>query len=59
MKAQIYSFLTCMSATGVLGAVGGYEQDMFGFGGLVVRVMAFALLTYFFGSMSIKNSLRV
>lgn len=56
MKAQIYSFLTCMSATGVLGAVGGYEQDMFGFGGLVVRVIAFALLTYFFGSMSIKNS---
>ena len=56
MKAQIYSFLTCMSATGVLASVGGYEQDMFGFGGLVVRVIVFALLTYFFGSMSIKNS---
>ena len=42
---QIVRFCTLVSAIGVIGAMGGYEQGVFGFGGMLVRMLVFCVLT--------------
>lgn len=36
--------ITILSAIGIIGAVGGYEQSMFGFGGCLLRLAIFFAL---------------
>lgn len=50
--------ITVISAVAVLATVGGYEQDMFGFGGFILRFRAFALATYIAGKIAVKKKGR-
>ena len=50
--------ITVISALGVIATVGGYEQDMFGFGGCMARLVLFARITYISGKVAVKKKCR-
>ena len=41
-----------------LAIMGGYEQDMFGFGGFILRFRVFARATYIAGKIAVKKKGR-
>lgn len=42
---NVVRFLTVCCATGVIAAMGGYENGMYGFAGMLIRIVIFSLLT--------------
>ena len=38
-------FLAVVCATGVIASMGGYENGMYGFAGMLIRIVIFSLLT--------------
>ena len=50
--------ITVISALGVIAAVGGYEQDMFGFGGFILRFRVFARAAHISGKIAVKKKGR-
>lgn len=42
---NVVRFFTACCATGIIAAMGGYEQGMYGFAGMLFRMAIFALLT--------------
>ena len=50
--------ITVISVLGVIATVGGYEQDMFGLSGFVLRFRVFARVTYLSGKIAVKKKGR-
>lgn len=42
---SLIRFLAVVCATGVIAAMGGYEQGMYGFTAMLIRIVIFSLLT--------------
>ena len=42
---NVVRFLTACCATGIIAAMGGYEQGMYGFAGMLFRMAIFVVLT--------------